>query len=395
MKDKLWQTVSVKMNPIVESFTVGDDYLYDQKLLGYDIKASKAHAVMLAHAGLISDEEAGLLSAALEELHGQWENGNFTINPEQEDGHTATEDYLTEKLGDTGKKIHTGRSRNDQSLVMTRLFLKQSLKELYDLADQVSKAFEKAASKHGDVPMPGYTHMQKAMPTTLSAWFGAYADAVEDTLILIDSTLKTIDQNPLGSAAGLGTNLPIDRKKTTQLLDFARTQENPLYCGLSRGFFELLFVQAMNPLIVLAGKFANDMMLFTTEEFGYFSLPASFTTGSSIMPHKANYDLFEILRGRAHAFGSKVQQLQSVAVGVGSGYHRDLQLTKKITVDAFEEVGSCLRLLLIVLPELIADNGKLTAAITPNMQSVEAINKLVLDGTPFREAYRQVKQTLR
>lgn len=278
---------------------------------------------------------------------------------------------------------------------MMRLYLREVLAETDAKVGQLSVAYEKAAKKHFDLPMPGYTHTQKAMPTTVSAWLDAYADGFTDARRLLQSTLEIIDQNPLGSAAGFGSGLPIDKDLTTKILGFSKTQVNPLYCGISRGMFELLAVQALQPLMLLAGKFVADMMLFTTEEFSYFSLPAKFTTGSSIMPHKANYDLFEIVRAKSNCFGTFTQTLYAISAGVGSGYHRDLQLTKKTTIDAFETSLATLEVLLLAVPEIKANEKKLVKAITEDMKSVAKIDLLVTTGIPFRDAYHKVKKDLK
>jgi argininosuccinate lyase len=395
MTNKLWQTsTSTQLHPVVESYTVGNDHMLDQELLGYDITASKAHALMLESVGLLSTFEASELSHALDELKKIWEADEFKIQKHQEDGHTAIEQYLTEQLGDTGKKIHTARSRNDQALVMMRLYLKDQLQKVAVQISQVVAALEKAAKKAGKTPMPGYTHTQKAMPTTVATWLLAYAEGFKDAAQLVTSTLQIIDQNPLGSAAGFGSNLPVNKAHTTKTLGFNKTQDNPMYCGISRGLFELLAVQALNMSMTLAGKFASDMLLFTTQEFNFFSLPDSFTTGSSIMPHKHNYDVFEIMRGHAHMFGPLMQQLNAVVAGVGSGYHRDLQLTKKVTLEAFETTASTLEVLELLVSNLVVHKDVLTKAITPEMLSVSEIEKLVTSGMPFRDAYHQVKQSL-
>lgn len=395
MTNKLWQAgVKSRLHPVVEAYTVGYDYQLDQKLLGYDIQASKAHALMLQSIDMLTAKEAEQLVDALDALYQQWNKGEFVVQREQEDGHTAIEVYLTERLGDTGKKIHTGRSRNDQALVMMRLYLKDNLKQVSKASEQLVSALKEAANKAGSTPMSGYTHMQKAMPTTVALWLTAYADGFADAKQIADATLHIIDQNPLGSAAGYGISLPIDREYTTKELGFKKTQDNSLYCGISRGLFEQLAVQALNPVMVLAGKFAQDMMLFTTIEFDFFSLPDTFTTGSSIMPHKHNYDLFEVMRGQAHIFGSYAQQLQALVGGVGSGYHRELQLTKGLTLSAFETTSSTLEVLNLVTPNLVLNEDKLAKSITPEMLSVAEVNELVSQGIPFRDAYTKVKKRL-
>ncbi len=392
---KLWQEDNaVNLNPLVEAYTVGDDYRQDQQLLGYDIRASRAHAAMLRSIGVLSGRELAQLQSALDELMRLWQAGDFVIERHQEDGHTAIEQYLTEKLGDAGKKLHTGRSRNDQAAVMMRLYLKDNLAQTAALTTKLAAAFAAAARKAGQTPMPGYTHMQKAMPTTVAIWLNSFADGFSDSRKILESTLEVIDQNPLGSAAGFGVSVGIDREHTTKALGFARTQKNTMYCGLSRSLFELLAVQALTPLMVLAGKFAQDMLLFTTEEFGFFRLPESFTTGSSIMPHKHNYDLFEVMRGNAHSFTSYTGQLQAISVGMGSGYQRDLQLTKSTTLQAFGIAKATLEILAAAVEALKLNKARLEAAITPEMLSVTAINELVEQGMPFRDAYNRVKLEL-
>jgi argininosuccinate lyase len=393
---KLWQTAgSAGLDPLVEAYTVGRDFEDDQLLLGYDIQASQAHAKMLQTIGILTEAELHQLLAALDELQAAWQAGTFTIKPEQEDGHTAIEQYLVDKLGDTGKKIHTGRSRNDQALVMMRLYLKDQLQATAELAQKVVEAFNTTAAKAGSTPMAGYTHMQKAMPTTVAAWLGSYADAFADSQTGLAAALALTDQNPLGSAAGFGVSLPLDRELTTRELGFKKVQDNPMYCGLSRGLFELVAVQALSPLMVLAGKFAHDMLLFTTEEFDLVSLPDSFTTGSSIMPHKRNYDVFEIMRGRANSFGGYAAQLYTLSAGLGSGFQRDLQLTKHITLTAFADAEATLEILALTVTDLQLNKAKLAVSITDDMQSVARINKLVEQGTPFRDAYQQVKRELK
>jgi argininosuccinate lyase len=392
-KRKLWQDETLEtLNSMIESYTVGNDYLLDQQLLGYDIKATKAHVAMLHSIDLLTKDELKHLNEALDTLYKDWDSGSFTVTNEHEDGHTAIELYLTEKLGDTGKKIHAGRSRNDQSLVMLRLYLKDNLQQMSSLLKTLVKAYASATKKVGETPMPGYTHGQKAMPTTVATWLDSFRVAFADTLIVIDATSQLIDQNPLGSAAGFGVSLPIDREYTTKYLKFQKTQENPMYCGLSRGLFELMAVQALNPIMVLAGKFAQDMLLFTTQEFNFFSLPRNFTTGSSIMPHKQNYDLFEIMRGRAHAFSAYAQQLQAICAGTSSGYSRDLQLTKEITLNAFEITKGTIAVLALAVSSLQVNETALANAMTGELQTVAEINRLVEQAMPFRDAYLQVKK---
>ncbi len=394
MASKLWQsTATGSLHPLVESYTVGDDQVLDQHLLGHDITATKAHAHMLEKIGVLTSDEYQQLAAALDELLNEWKTGTFTLTSEHEDGHTAIELYLTEKLGPIGKKVHTGRSRNDQALVMMRLFIKTELEAVAEKLAAVAQAYAGKIATIGQTEMPGYTHTQKAMPTTISMWLGSYHDAFHDLRQLVAHSIAAIDQNPLGSAAGFGVTLPLDRQMTTSELGFAKVQENPMYCGLSRGVFELIAVQALNPIMVFAGKFAEDMLLFTSQEFNYFKLPVTMTTGSSIMPHKRNYDVFEIMRATAHAYPNYALQLQAISTGAGSGYHRDLQLTKKITMDAFTSALDTLEVLALCVSELEANTKRLAEAMTDELYTVAKINELVEKGVPFRDAYQQVKQS--
>lgn len=392
--DKLWQIKGKTLHPLVETYTVGDDHELDQRLLGYDIRASKAHAAMLGSTGVISKDEADRLAAALDGLHAEWSAGRFKVQAMHEDGHTAIELYLTDQLGDLGKKVHTARSRNDQALVMMRLYLKDNLMQTKGLLTALSRTYADTATRLGDTAMPGYTHGQKAMPTTVAAWLGSYGDGFRDMRVLTDAALKLADQNPLGSAAGFGVDLPVDKELTAAELGFAEVQENPMYCGLSRGLFELAAVQALVPPMVLAGKFARDMLMFTAQEFGFFSLPDGLTTGSSIMPHKRNYDLFEIMRGHASAFGGYAAQLQSLAAGTPGGYNRDLQLTKGIVLKAFDTAKATLETLELAVGRLQADKAALAGAMTEELFTVARINELVGRGVPFRDAYMQVKGML-
>ncbi len=390
---KLWQTdASAQLHPVIEGYTVGDDRILDQELLGYDITATKAHAKMLLKIGILEEVECEKIVKALDELFEKWRAGKFQIAESLEDGHTAIELYLTEKLGDIGKKVHTGRSRNDQALVMMRLYLKDRLNRAAAELEKLICAFQEKIKSVGDQPMPGYTHTQKAMPASVGMWLGAYMDAFSDATQNLESTAKLIDQNPLGSAAGFGVTLPLDRNFTTKELGFKKVQENPMYCGLSRGVFELIALQSLGPAMIYAGKFATDMIQFTTAELKFFSLPDSMTTGSSIMPQKRNYDVFEIIRARSHEFPALLIGLQNVVSGVGSGYHRDLQITKSTTLKAFSVAIDTIEVLTVCVKNLRVNSENLNAAMTDDLFAVAEINKLVERGVPFRDAYRQVKE---
>mmetsp|Transcript_137356 Transcript_137356/g.342546 ORF Transcript_137356/g.342546 Transcript_137356/m.342546 type:complete len:417 (+) Transcript_137356:126-1376(+) len=381
------------LHPLVEAYTVGEDYRIDgDYMLPFDLQASEAHAMMLSKIGVLTAEEAQTLKKALKEIGELWREGKFKVERSQEDGHTAIEQYITEKYGEVGKKIHTGRSRNDQSLTMIRLFALDRLREVQRLVAELAAAAKARATALEGVPMPGYTHMQRAMPTTVGRWLDAFACGWEDASPLLAAAARVLDQNPLGSAAGFGINgLQLDRAETAKLMGFDRVQENPMYCGLSRGTFENVALQAMSFAMVLSCRFATDMMMFTQQESAFLRLPDNFVTGSSIMPQKKNYDLFEIMRANGKVFGSLQLQIQETVVGLGSGYHRDLQNTKKAFVEACELCTSTLRLLIEAVPRLEAREGNLKAAMTEDLFVTDEVYKRVAAGTPFREAYASAK----
>lgn len=381
------------LHPLVEAYTVGEDFRIDSEhMLPYDLKASEAHAAMLHTIGVLNKEEGETLKKALKEIGELWRAGNFKVERSQEDGHTAIEQYITEKYGEVGKKIHTGRSRNDQSLTMIRLYALDRLREVERLCVELASVAEGRAKVLEAVPMPGYTHMQRAMPTTVGKWLGAFAAGWRDASPILTAAAGVLDQNPLGSAAGFGINgLKLDREATARHMGFAKVQENPMYCGLSRGMFENLALQAMSFPVVLCSRFATDMMMFTQQESAFLKLPDNFVTGSSIMPQKKNYDLFEIMRANGKVFGSLQVQIQETIIGLGSGYHRDLQCTKKAFVEACDLCTSTLRLLLEAVPALEAREANLSKAMTEDLFVTDEVYKKVAAGTPFREAYAAAK----
>ena len=391
---KLWQT-SDGPDDLIEAYTVGNDYVIDALLLPYDVEGTIAHVSMLEKIGVLNKQEYAQAVKVLQEIIELHKKGEFKISREQEDGHTAIEQYVTDKLGDTGKKIHTGRSRNDQALVMMRLYMKFVLGSMDDQLQELAEAFRKRAQKAEGVPMPGYTHMQKAMPTTVTDWLEAYDEGFRDLLPMVRAAKALIDQNPLGSAAGFGVKgLKLDREHTTQKLGFKKTQDSPLYGGLSRGYFELAVLQVCNLTMTLCGRFASDMLLFTTQEFDYFSLPPEFTTGSSIMPNKRNYDLFEVMRGNSKLVGGYCSQVQSIISGIGSGYQRDLALTKEPFVKGAGLTLDSIDVLVRAVPELALNESKLKASMTDDLYATEKVYELVAQGVPFRDAYKRVKRQL-
>ncbi len=391
--NKIWQTADGSLHPLVELFTIGDDDLFDQQLLPYDIQASIAHATMLRKINILDKEEFAQVKEGLAEILKKWKKGNFIIKQKQEDGHTAIEQFLTKKYGKIGKKIHTGRSRNDQSLVMIRLFMKDNLKQIEKLSKKLAVSLKKRINETKNIPMPGYTHMQKAMPTTVAIWLDSYLSALSDFSVLLKIVKKLVNQNPLGSAAGFGvSNIPIDRELTTQNLGFKKTQENPMYCGFSRGYFENIVLQALSSIMIIFGRFANDMMLFTTQEFNFFSLPDNFTTGSSIMPQKRNYDIFEIMRGNMKVFHSYQNQIQEIISALGSGYNRDLQLTKKPFVLGINLCNSTVELGIEIINNLKINQSILEKAMTKDLFATYQTYELVKKGLSFRDAYKKIKK---
>ncbi|MDD3066389.1 MAG: argininosuccinate lyase [Candidatus Gracilibacteria bacterium] len=394
MAKKIWQT-GANLDPEVEAYTVGNDYLLDQRLLPYDIAASEAQARMLKKIEVITATELKSLEAALAEILAKWKQGKFQIERNQEDGHTALEQFLTEKCGEAGKKIHTGRSRNDQALVMLRLFMKAEAIEMEKLVKGLISAFEAQAKRGKKIPLPGYTHTQKAMPTTVAIWLESFADALRDQLPFLAALRKLLNQNPLGSASGFGIpSFPLDRSFTTRELDFAKTQENPQYCGLSRGSFEYQFLATLSPIFLILSRFVNDLLLFTTQEFSYFSLPVNFTTGSSIMPQKRNYDLLEIMRANTNVFFARENEIRNILSSLISGYHRDLQLTKKSLIEGIDLAKATFSLATKIVKHLQPNEKRLKSAMSEDLFATEKVYELVKQGIPFREAYQQVKKEI-
>lgn len=392
---KLWQTTNTNSSDIVEAYTVGDDYIFDTMLVPYDVEGTVAHVMMLAKINVLSEEENNQVIKALDEIKKLHAEDNFKVLPEQEDCHTAIEQYVSEKVGEAGKKIHTGRSRNDQVLTMLRLYMKDVLAGSVEQLEATSQVFEQKSKEAQGIPMPGYTHLQKAMPTTVSDWLSGYGQAFNDLIPLLQELSKLIDQNPLGSAAGFGViGLELDRDFTTQQLGFSKTQENPIYCGLSRGYFELMVMGQLELIMTLCGRLAQDMLIFTTQEFGYVSLPLEFTTGSSIMPNKRNYDPFEVMRGNAKVIAGYHTQVQAIVAGIGSGFQRDLQLTKEPFVKSCQITSSSLGVLIAAVPKLQIHDEKLKTAMSDDLYATEKVYKLVSQGVPFRDAYKQIKQEL-
>jgi argininosuccinate lyase len=376
-------------------FTAGKDPLLDLNLVKYDCIASIAHAKMLHKTGLLNEEELSQLVGGLNEIIVLSEQGKFEIKSEEEDCHTAIEDYLTKKYGDSGKKLHTCRSRNDQVLTAIRLYEKDELSEVKSLIGQLKSSFKGIILKYGSVRIPGYTHMQKAMPTDIKTWMGCFAFSMDDNLNLLEAVSATIDQSPLGSAAGFGVPVfEIDKEMTAKEMGFSKVMENPMYCQLSRGKFEAMIVQALCQIMLDLNKLATDLMLFSTAEFGYITLPKELCTGSSIMPQKKNPDVIELVRASYHIVLGEEMKIQGLIGNLPSGFNRDFQLTKEPLFNAIDTTKSCLDIMGLVVAGLDVNEAQCKKALTKEIYATEEAYKLAKRGMPFRDAYKLVGERL-
>lgn len=371
----------------VLAYTVGNDHVTDLTLVPYDCAASAAHAKMLEKIGVLSSSELARLLEGLGAILELWKKDAFVIRQEDEDCHTAIENYLVSKYGDVGKKIHTARSRNDQVLVALRLYEKEALAGIR----AVLEAFSKALPVDDPTPMPGYTHMQPAMPTTVGTWLGSFASAAEDDLRLLDAVRGMIDQNPLGSGAGFGVPvLEIDRDLTTRELGFGRVQDNPMYAQLSRGKFEAAILSALSQIMFDMNKLATDMITFSMKELGFLSLPESFCTGSSVMPQKKNPDVLELARANYHVVVGQELTVKSLMGNLISGYNRDMQLVKEPLFRAVDLTRQTVEIMTRVVREMSIARARCAEAMTEELYATEEAYELVKRGVPFRDAYRKV-----
>ena len=388
MSDLLWQKAGVATNERIMRFLAGDDVLLDREFFLHDIAASKAHVEGLANIGVVGADEAAALARELDALAEDFRRGDFVLDDRYEDGHSAIEARLTGRLGDAGRRVHTGRSRNDQVLVATRLWLKEKLARTQALCVEAADVALQRARAEADVPLPGYTHLQRAVVSSLGMWWGAWAEAFIDDAARARDTRAWIDANPLGSAAGYGVNLALDRDRATQALGFARMQLSPPYAQLSRGKFELAALEALGSAMLDLRRVAWDLSLFTGAEFGFVALPPQYTTGSSIMPNKRNPDVIELMRATyasVAAARSEVEQLLSLP----SGYHRDLELSKGALFHGFGKGLQALALLPDLLRNLEWKPGRMRAALEPSMYATDLAVDMAKQGVPFRDAYRQ------
>lgn len=388
---KLWDK-GTPIDAIMESFTVGDDRTVDVRLARWDVVGSIAHAEMLGAVGLITTDEAALLVNALSELLVAIDTHGIVIEEGVEDIHSQIEKLLTERLGDVGKKVHTGRSRNDQVLVDLKLFLRHELRASKNAARELALLLLDHAEAHKDVLIPGYTHYQVAMPSTVALWLGGYAESLIEDMRVLDMAIDAANANPLGSAAGYGSRLPLDRQRTTEALNFDRVHVTSTFAQMSRGRTEKLAALAMGQVASTLSRFASDVVHYVSQNYAFVSLPDSLTTGSSIMPHKKNPDVFEVLRARCNRLQSVAQEITLVCTNLPSGYHRDMQFTKDRIVHAIDELGLCLRVAQHVTPMIIPRRGILDNELYDGLFSVDRVDDLVRQGVSFREAYRIVSQ---
>ena len=374
----------------VEDFTVGNDRILDIRLAKYDVQGSKAHIKMLESIGLLTSEELEELTAGLDAIAAEIESGNFVLEDDIEDIHSQVEMNLTRRLGDIGKKIHSGRSRNDQVLVDIKLFLKDEiLKFRLEILDLFTR-LQDLSERYKNVLLPGYTHGQIAMPSSFGLWFGAYAEALSEDMYMLRGAYKVVDQNPLGSAAGYGSSFPLDRKMTTELLGFGSMDYNSVAAQLSRGRSERAVASAMGGIALTLNKFASDCCMYMCPNYGFISFPAELTTGSSIMPHKKNPDVWEIIRGDCNRIMSAENEISLLCSNMPHGYHRDFQLLKDILFPALELLHKCLYMTGYMLDSIKVNEHILDSPLYDYLFTVEEVNRRVLDGTPFRDAYRAV-----
>ena len=388
---KLWDK-GYSIDEWIESFTVGNDRQLDMKLAIHDVRGSIAHIAMLESIGLLTFQEHNVLKEELLNIEKEIEEGKFVIEPGVEDVHSQVETLLTQRLGDVGKKIHSGRSRNDQVLVDLKLFYRDEIKTI---ARNVNALFEQLldlSEEHSNVLMPGYTHMQVAMPSSFGLWFGAYAETLADDMLVLRAAYDTANMNPLGSAAGYGSSFPLDRTMTTKLLDFGDLHYNVVAAQMSRGKTERALAYAINAIASTLAKFAMDVCLFNSQNFAFISFPDELTTGSSIMPHKKNPDVFEIMRGRCNRLQTIITEVSSLTTNLPLGYHRDLQLLKDITFPAIEQLNECVRMCTFMLQHVRVNENILDDKRYDYLFTVESVNRLVMNGMPFRDAYKRVGQ---
>ena len=389
MAKKLWEK-NIDVNPEIERFTVGKDRELDLFLARYDVLGSLAHSAMLATIGMLTNEEKESLHAELRNIYGTIEKGEFVIEEGVEDVHSQVELMLTRKLGDTGKKIHSGRSRNDQVLLDLKLFTRKELQDVCEAVKELFYALIEQSNKHKEVLMPGYTHLQVAMPSSFGLWFGAYAESLADDMLFLQAAYKMCNRNPLGSAAGYGSSFPLNRTMTTELLGFDSMNYNVVYAQMGRGKCERNVAYALATVAGTLAKMAFDACMFNSQNFGFVKLPAECTTGSSIMPHKKNPDVFELLRAKCNRLQALPTDIILIMNNLPSGYFRDLQIIKELFLPAFGELKECLAMATYIIKRIEVNENILQDSRYDAMFSVEEVNRLAAEGMPFRDAYKKV-----
>ncbi|GAA4462653.1 argininosuccinate lyase [Nibrella saemangeumensis] len=387
---KLWQKENTATSEQIERFTVGRDREMDLYLAPFDVLGNLAHARMLESIGLLGSEELGLLSEELRVIYREIQEGRFQIEDGVEDVHSQVELMLTRKLGDVGKKIHSGRSRNDQVLVDLKLFTRARLWQVAEATRRVFDRLITRSEQHKDDLLPGYTHLQIAMPSSFGLWFGAYAEALADDMLTLQTAFRLANRNPLGSGAGYGSSFPLNRTLTTELLGFEGMHVNVVYAQMSRGKTEQTALTALAAVAATLSRMAMDICLYNSQNFGFLTLPDALTTGSSIMPHKKNPDVAELLRAKSNRLKALPMEVTLVMSNLPSGYHRDMQILKEVLMPAFDEILDCLAITDFMLEQLQVKTNLLDDAKYDLLFSVERVNELVLQGVPFREAYRIV-----
>ena len=385
----LWSK-GTQATDLVEDFTVGNDRILDMRLARYDVQGSMAHIRMLESIGLLTSDELETLTAGLQQILSEIEAGTFILEDDVEDIHSQVELLLTRRLGDIGKKIHSGRSRNDQVLVDVKLFLKDETLKLREEVLALFSTLQRLSEEHKDTLLPGYTHGQVAMPSSFGLWFGAYAEALADDMYMLRGAYNVTDQNPLGSAAGYGSSFPLDRQMTTDLLGFGSLDYNVVAAQLSRGKSERAVASAMGAIALTLNKFAADCCMYMSPNYGFIKFPDELTTGSSIMPHKKNPDVWEIMRGKCNMIMSTENEISLLCSNMPHGYHREFQLLKDILFPALELMHKCLMMADYMLQHIIVKEGILEAPIYDYLFTVEEVNRRTLAGMPFRDAYKSV-----
>ncbi|WP_127129245.1 argininosuccinate lyase [Pseudoflavitalea rhizosphaerae] len=387
---KLWQKESTSTSEQIEHFTVGRDKEFDILLAPFDVQGSIAHVTMLGEVGLMSKPDATKAVRELENILQEIKDGKFRIEEHVEDVHSQVELLLTQRIGEAGKMIHSGRSRNDQVAVDIKLYLRSEILAIKDASKKLFDLLISLSEKHKAVLLPGYTHLQIAMPSSFGLWLGAYAESLVDDLAVLSSAYYVANKNPLGSGAGYGSSFPLNRTRTTELLQFGTLNWNAVYAQMSRGKTERILGQGIGNIANTLSRLAMDCCLYINQNFGFISFPSELTTGSSIMPHKKNPDVFELIRAKCNRIQSVPNELTLLVNNLPSGYHRDLQLTKEILFPAIEELKACLEMMHLMLSNMSVKDGILDDEKYKYLFSVEAVNELVNKGIPFREAYKQV-----